>query len=132
MVEHCPYCGYEMHDNGQDCPHPLIMKNEFCCPNCDVHFDADLNEVPIDDLGIGRPPLSDKDKEYVPPEPLPEPTPPSQNPSQDSNTESNTKPTTPAKPKIDSIYAPPPSKNLPSQKVLKEIESLQGFLRRLI
>lgn len=129
MKEYCPYCGYEMHDNGQDCPHPVIMKNEFCCPNCDVHFDSDLNEVPIDDLGIGRPPnLSDK--EYIPPEPLPEPTPPSQNPSQDSSTESNTKPTTPAKPKIDSIYAPPPSKNLPSQKVLKEIESLQGFLKQ--
>lgn len=126
MVENCLYCGYEMHDNGQDCPHPLIMKNEFCCPNCNVHFDSDLNEVPIDDLGIGRPPLSDK--EYIPPEPLPEPTPPS-----DSKSDSSTTPTTPAKPtispKIDSIYAPPPSKNLPSQKVLKEIESLQSYLK---
>lgn len=120
MIENCPYCGYEMHDNGQDCPHPLIMKNEFCCPNCDVHFDSGLNEVPIDDLGIARPP-SLSDKEYIPPEPLPEPTPPSQ--------DSSTKPTTPAKPKIDSIYAPPPSKNIPSQKVLKEIESLQDYLK---
>ena len=114
MKEYCPYCGYEMNDNGQDCPHPLIMKNEFCCPNCDVHFDADLNEVPID-IGIARP------------NPTP---PPSQNPSQESSTESSTTPTTPTKPKIDSIYAPPPSKNLPSQKVLKAIESLQGFLRQ--
>ena len=122
MKEYCPYCGYEMSDNGQDCPHPLIMRDEFCCPNCNVHFDADLNEVPID-IGIARPP-SLSDKEYVPPEP-----PPSQNPSQDSNTELAPS-TTPTKPKIDSIYAPPPSKNLPSQKVLKEIESLQGFLRQ--
>ena len=119
-----------MSDNGQDCPHPLIMRDEFCCPNCDVHFDYDLNEVPID-IGIARPP-SLSDKEYIPPEPLPEPTPPSQNPSQDSNTESSTKPTTPTKPKIDSIYAPPPSKNLPSQKVLKSIESLQGYLKQAI
>lgn len=52
-----------MHDNGQDCPHPLIIKNEFCCPNCNVHFDADLNEVPIDDLGIARTDFSNK--EYV-------------------------------------------------------------------
>ena len=30
------------------------------------------------------------------------------------------------------VSTPPPSKNLPSQKVLKSIESLQGYLKKLI
>lgn len=132
MTDFCPYCGYEMSDNGQDCPHPLIMKNEFCCPNCDVHFDSDLNEVPIDDLGIARPP-SLSDKEYTPPPPAPEPTPPS-----DSTT-----PTTPANP---SPNFPPAQIALAKQVLLKLqeyqdfskiktsiipiVQSLQGYLAR--
>ena len=100
MKEYCPYCGYEMHDNGQDCSHPLIMKNEFCCPNCDVHFDSDLNEVPIDDLGIARPPV-------------PEPTPPS-----DSTT-----PTTPANPSPNF----PPAQIALAKQVLLKLQEYQDF-----
>lgn len=110
----------EIAADSQNCSHQSIdPRNEWCCPNCDTHFDLNLNEVSTD-IGIARPDLSGG--EYIPPAPTPEPTLPS-----DSKSDSST---TPTKPKIDSIYAPPPSKNLPSQKVLKEIESLQDYLKQ--
>lgn len=119
----------EISANSQSCTHLSIdPNNEWCCPNCNVHFDLNLNEVPTD---IARPSLSDK--EYVPPEPLPEPTPPS-----DSTT-----PTTPANP---SPNFPPAQIALAKQVLLKLqeyqdfskiqasvipiIESLQGYLAR--
>ena len=124
-MENCPYCNefMDIAADTQNCTHRSIdPQNEFCCPNCDVHFDSGLNEVPNNDLGIARPDLSGG--EYIPPPPAPEPTPPS-----DSKSDSSTTPTTPTKPKVDSIYAPPPSKNLSSQKVIKSIESLQSYLK---
>lgn len=127
-MERCPYCNefMEISKNSPECTHLSIdPENEFCCPNCDAHFDSDLNEVPIDDIGIARP------------------KPPSQNPSQESSAEPSTKPstdkpTTPTSPphttispEIDSILTPPPSKIQASIKVINAIDSLRQYLQSL-
>ena len=117
-MENCPYCNefMDIAADTQNCTHRSIdPQNEFCCPNCNTHFDLKLNEVSTD-KGIARPALSGG--EYIPPPPAPEPTPPSDSKS-DSSTESNTKPATPTKPKLDSIYAPPQAKSKQAKKCLK-------------
>lgn len=79
-MENCPYCNefMEIAADSQNCAHNSIdPKNEWCCQNCNAHFDLALEEVPIDD-GIAISPSTPS-------------TNPTQNPSdKDSSTESNT------------------------------------------
>lgn len=128
-MEQCPYCNefMEISKDNINCPHLSIdPANEWCCPNCDAHFDLSLNEVPTNIS------MSNKEYEFTP---APEPTPPSdlksdstQNPSQESSKGDSS-----AESKNDFSTGQTPSYNFPpaqialAKQVLKSLQDYQDF-----
>lgn len=121
MTEYCDYCGGELLSE-RDCTHNTREPFEYCCPTCNTHFDGGGNI--IEDFN-------------EPMQPTPTtPTNPSENPSPNKDAESSDKNNKgegqkgeqDSSQKDTNDFRLEPTQILASQKVLKQIESLQQYL----
>lgn len=121
MTEYCVYCGGELLIE-RDCTHNTREPFEYCCPTCNTHFDGggniieDFNE-PMQPTPSTPTNPSDKNNKGE-----------GQKGEGDSNQKGEQDSSQNGESESTNDFKLEPTQILASQKVLKQIESLQQYL----